>query len=378
MSGLKAGAYKIEITPDEPVFLAGFGQNRRSTGIHDDLNARCLVVESNGARLGIVALDLIGLFNEDVAEIRGRCGIDGMILACTHVHSGPDTLGLWGPNNDESGVDERYVHFLKARVSECVKGAVSGMEHATLSLATINAPGISMNVRDSTNLDDEFLVAKLEGEGGGTIATLVNFASHPEVLGDHNTVITADFPGFACDIIEHELGGCAIYLNGAIGGMVTPDVLREDFESAANVGQKVASSALDALDHAELQEEPRVDYRRSAIQVPMENERFSELQRRGVLKRRLYDGRLKTEVTLARVGGAQFATIPGEAFPNLGLDLKRMMKARYKFVLGIAEDELGYIMQESDYRRKLYSYERSMSAGVMTWPIVKEALADLI
>lgn len=378
MSGLKAGANKIEITPYGPVFLAGFSQNRRSTGIHDDLYARCLVMESNGILLGIVALDLIGLFNEDVAEIRGRCGIDEMILACTHVHSGPDTLGLWGPNNDESGVDEKYAYFLKARISECVKKAVSELAHATLSLATADAPGISKNVRDRTNLDDGLLVAKLEGKGGGTIATLVNFASHPEVLGDHNTMITSDFPGYACNVIEHELGGCAIYLNGAIGGMVTPDVLREDFESAANVGQKVASRALYAFDHAELQEEPRVDFKRSVIQIPMENDNFSELQRRGVLKRRLYDGRLRTEVTVARVAGAQFATIPGEAFPNLGLELKRMMKARYTFVLGIAEDELGYIMQESDFKLKLYGYEQSMSVGAMTWPILKEALADLI
>jgi len=378
MSSLRAGAHKIPITPAEPAFLAGFSQNRRSTGIHDDLYARCLVVESNGMRLGIVALDLIGLFNDDVAEIRRRCGIDGMIMACTHVHSGPDTLGLWGPNYEESGVDERYVNDLKARISECVKKAISGMARATLSFATIDAPGISKNVRNSGNLDDELLVAKLEGQDGGTVATLVNFASHPEVLGDHNTSISADFTGYACDIIESELGGCAIYLNGAIGGMVTPDVLREDFENAADVGRKVARRALDALDGAEPQEEPRVSFRRSSIQIPMENDNFSELQRRGVLKRGIFYGRLKTEVTVARIAGAQFATVPGEAFPNLGLELKGMMKAKYKFVLGIAEDELGYIMQESDFKLKLYSYEQSMSVGARTWPILKGALVELI
>jgi hypothetical protein len=265
MSSLRAGAYRISITPTETAFLAGFSQDRRSTGVHDDLYARCLALESNGVQLGIVALDLIGLFNGDVLEIRRLCGKEGMIIACTHVHSGPDTLGLWGPSFERSGVDERYVSFLKARVCECIQRAFSRMEDVTLSLAVVDAPGISKNVRNSSNLDNELLVAKLERPNGCTIATLVNFASHPEVLGDHNTLFSADFPGFACNSIEHELGGRAIYLNGAIGGMVTPDVKREDFENAEDVGQMVAQRALKAINRSEPQEEQGISLRRLAI-----------------------------------------------------------------------------------------------------------------
>jgi hypothetical protein len=112
--------------------------------------------------------------------------------------------------------------------------------------------------------------------------------------------------------------------------------------------------------------------------MPLENRNFSELHRRGVLRREIFNGHLKTEVTVTRVAGAQFVTIPGEAFPNLGLELKRMMRGKYKFVLGIAEDELGYIMQESDFKLNLYSYEQSMSVGPKTWPILRKAIAEIV
>jgi len=378
MSCLRAGAYRIEITPYETAFLAGFSRDRRSTGVHDDLYARCLVLESKGIKLGFVALDLIGLFNGDVFEMRRLCGMEEMIVACTHTHSGPDTIGLWGPSPESSGVDERYVNFLKAKVSECIRRAISSMADAKLSLSARDASGISKNVRKSSNLDNELLVAKLERPNGGTIATLINFASHPEVLGDHNTLISADFPGYTCNSIEHEIGGCAIYLNGAIGGMVTPDASQEDFESTEVIGHKVAKKTIEAFDGAELQEEPRISLRRSRIRIPLVNDNFSELLSRGVLRRERFDGHLWTEVTVARVAGAQFATIPGEAFPDLGLEIKKMMRAKYKFVLGIAEDELGYIMQESDFKLKLYNYEQSMSVGPKSWPILKEAVSLLL
>lgn len=290
----------------------------------------------------------------------------------------PDTIALWGPSPESSGIDERYVNFLTAKVSECIRRAISSMADAKLSLSAIEASGISKNVRKSNNLDNELLVAKLEKPNGSTIATLINFASHPEVLGDHNILISADFPGYACNSIEHEIGGCAIYLNGAIGGMVTPDASQEDFESTEIIGLKMAKKAIEAFDGAELQEEPRISLRRSRIRIPLVNDNFSELLSRGVLRRERFDGHLWTEVTVARVAGAQFATISGEAFPDLGLEIKKMMRAKYKFVLGIAEDELGYIMQESDFKLKLYNYEQSISVGPKSWPILREAVSLLL
>src|SRR5689334_8440821 len=71
---MRAGAAMRVITPDltkhAPVYMAGFGHNRRATAIHDDLYARCLAIQPGQTPLIMCGVDSIGLFWEDVQRIR--------------------------------------------------------------------------------------------------------------------------------------------------------------------------------------------------------------------------------------------------------------------------------------------------------------------
>ena len=101
---LRAGAAKAVITPDvhaTRVYMAGYGQNRVATGVHDDLYARCLALGAGDQTLVVCAADLIGLFYDDVLKIRERVKaqapeVTHLIVASTHDHEGPDTLGTVG------------------------------------------------------------------------------------------------------------------------------------------------------------------------------------------------------------------------------------------------------------------------------------------
>ncbi|TAL62189.1 MAG: hypothetical protein EPN88_13630, partial [Bacteroidetes bacterium] len=130
-SGLKAGFAALPITPEvpdkwidkngdakykpkdgdtftdgngngkfDPVWIAGFGHRRAAAGIHDDLWARTIVIDDGQTRLAIVSLDVIGLMNNSVNDVRKmispEAGISYVIIASTHSHEGPDLLGLWG------------------------------------------------------------------------------------------------------------------------------------------------------------------------------------------------------------------------------------------------------------------------------------------
>src|SRR6516165_1137685 len=100
---LRAGAGKTAVTPDphkSKVYLAGFGHNRVATGVHDDLYARCLALGIAKETLVVCSIDLIGLFYEDVITIRRAFqqtipAGPALIVASTHTHGGPDTLGLY-------------------------------------------------------------------------------------------------------------------------------------------------------------------------------------------------------------------------------------------------------------------------------------------
>lgn len=221
-----AGASKTIITPKKEVYLAGFDANRKSKGIHDDLYARVIMLDDGKNTIGLVSLDLIGLFYDDVERIRKNVSEKyghNIMIASTHTHSGPDTLGYFGGTllgiPIKSGVDKEYMSGLEKKVEEGINRAIKNMENAKLEFTSIKAPEhISKNIRIEGYKDDELTVMKVNNLKGKTIATIVNYASHPEILWDKNKMISADFVGYLCKNLEKELGGVsAIFLNGALG-----------------------------------------------------------------------------------------------------------------------------------------------------------------
>lgn len=132
----RVGAARRVITPwlgSRPVYLAGFSRNRRATSVHDDLHARALAVANASTTFVIVSCDLIGLPRRDVLALRAAFAEQSsdpnitLIVACTHTHSGPDTIGLWGPNDATDGVNDDYMTFLH---SEIVAAALEAVQPA--------------------------------------------------------------------------------------------------------------------------------------------------------------------------------------------------------------------------------------------------------
>src|SRR5262249_20325254 len=150
---LRAGFAEADITPtvggERPVYLAGFGQNRKATGVHDSLKARAVVLEHDGRRVPLVALDVIGFFHPNVVHVREQLPAFAYVLvASTHNHEGPDTLGLWGPNPFKSGVDPEYLKFIDGQVVKAVKEAAGKARPVRARLGTATAPELLRDSRE--------------------------------------------------------------------------------------------------------------------------------------------------------------------------------------------------------------------------------------
>ncbi|MCS6918652.1 MAG: neutral/alkaline non-lysosomal ceramidase N-terminal domain-containing protein [Fimbriimonadales bacterium] len=222
---LQAGAAASKITPSKQVYLAGYSPNRPNTGgVHDDIWVRVLVLQVGQERIAIAVCDLLGLLRDDVQKIRQRVRAvppNRVIVACTHVHSAPDTIGLWGPQPTVSGRDNEYVNFVIDTVARTIDEAASRLQPATMGFAKTRVEGIAYNYRVKEILDTEAAVLQVRSKADNKpIATLTNFACHPEVL--NNDQLTADFPNWFYRTIEAQGGGVAIFVNGALGGMVSP------------------------------------------------------------------------------------------------------------------------------------------------------------
>jgi hypothetical protein len=298
---LRAGAAKTSITPDvqaAKVYMAGFGSNRVATGVHDNLYARCLAIGAGGKTLVVCAADLIGLFHQDVLKLRSKVetqlpGVTQVIVASTHDHEGPDTMGLWGPAPLKSGVDVKYLDSVIDRIAETAVRAAKNMQDARMTLARDDSPLLQSLQGDSRPpyvKDPHLFVMRLTAAANGkSIATLVNWSDHPETLDSKNTLITADYPHWLCQYVEEHEGGTAVFMNGSIGGLLstlgdqvslldpqTGQVAKDGtWEKAKLAGDAVGEMTVRALRrNGQSVNVDQMVIRKSVIYIPLSNRLF--------------------------------------------------------------------------------------------------------
>jgi hypothetical protein len=392
---MNAGYAQAIITPrlDKPVYLAGFGQNRQAESVHDDLFVRAIALSDGDTRLVLCSLDLIGFFQNYVAEVARRVKLEypnvHILIASTHTHHGPDTMGIYGPDDKTTGVDLAYIANLQdkvvATILECLemKYQVSAMKSGS-----VHVPGIAKNARDPEIVDDELAVFQLLNADHNPIVTFVNFPCHPEVLFDKNTRITSDYPGVLRRTVEAETLAPCVFTSGALGGMMTPDVTDHTFEEAQEMGVKLARAGLDLLQKTRSISKIGIYFNRHTISARLTNILFKIAIRRGLLPEpRDHRGYVITEANLIRIGGCWLVSVPGELLPKLGLEIKKRLKdagAQVAGVIGLGNDELGYILPKEDFRYPLNPfrpgshYEETMSISKEIGPQVMEAVDDLL
>ncbi len=461
-SGFLASAGKADITPslERTVYVAGYGsKGRPATGVHDPLWARGIALQKDKATVVLVNLDLIGFPRPYVERIRE--GFDGVyiLVASAHTHSGPDTLGLWGPKMGHSGVDPVYIDLVIDRTRSLIKGLLKDLRPAKLTAAQtdVDPKGLTRDLRDPVVIDDTLTAIKIVASAtGAPIATLVNWSCHPEVLGPDNTLITSDFPHYLRARIESSSKGTAVFFAGSIGGLLSPDASADTFSEAERIGTSLAEHALKALmDKSVSLDQTTLTVSTAAVRLPVENILYLAVLKTAAHGRPIFDahGRriglpywshwpgllkplaawlhmrilrgkapwLESEMALVRFGDRlSILAVPGELFPELYLggydgsksfqydvtskhnprppDLKRAptggylkdrMDTRLKLVFGLANDEIGYIVPEYDFRinklspflyprPKGHHYEETNSVGSQAAKLIVETAGFLI
>lgn len=383
---LEVGFASEKITPSGPVWMAGFGAGRRSLGVHDDLFVRVLVLRQGQAKILLAAFDLVGLQGDQMAAVKAAVADfapEQMIVASTHTHSGPDVMGMWGPIEMTSGIDPAYIRSLGQKLAAAADRAESGLRPARVFSAVYKmAPEIMFNANLGEPMDETMGLLVFRGLDGGTIATLVNAAGHPETMWGDNRHLTSDYPGRVCALIEEKLGGGAIFFNGALGAMITPNLPQSregrGWETLERVSQSVFAEVERGMALLEEEKEPNLRLKRATILCPVKNTRFTLGALLGILKRSVHPGlELSLTVSALEVGSIQAVTFPGEAYPKLGLKVRAMQKPK-SFQFGLADDEVGYIIYPDDARIPLYGYEASVCVNPELSVMIEKTLAALL
>lgn len=369
-----------------PTWLAGFSVARTALSVHDPLWARAILFEKGGTRVLLVACDLIGYLHPRVEKLRGKIrGVDRVIFASTHVHSGPDTVGLWGPFPGVTGLSESYLEQLESAVLECAARAIRSRVPATLFAGEGHVDGVCKDIRPPDIRNETAAALLARDRGGKPIAVLVNFAMHPEGMGSKNRAVSSDYPHYLREAVERDFpGAIAVFVSGDLGGMQTPDVKEHSWEEIRRCGQTIAARAGEVLSSAAETRVPEVKFASLPVDFPMENRKFLTAFRLGTFGKDLSGAVqdrggelvLRSEVSALRLGDILLVTVPGEAFPEVGKEVFGLMEARHKFLIGLGQDEIGYILPKADFDPK--KYEESMSLGPETAPTLLDALKNLL
>jgi hypothetical protein len=350
------------------VWIAGFSNGRAATGVHDDVWARAIVITKGDLSIGLVSLDLVGFFHDDVVRVRlaaAQAGLDldHVLVASTHTHEGPDTMGIWGANPGKSGYDPAYVsdRVIAGAVAALVE-AQATLRPAQVKLAVTSAPEYVNDTRLPTVIDQALTVVQLEDPGtGDPVATAAFWGNHPEALSSKNTLISSDFPHYLRDELEARYPGApAVFFNGSLGGLSTtiglnvcPDAMGEDtcpqgtWERAETIGRGAATAAADALEGSGARtvsgDELELSVSRRSFLLRTSNGALAFAFWLGLLPRILFwtdsgkllsaeelDGLsptsitdepigLQTEVGVVQLGPVSIVSVPGELYPELWL-----------------------------------------------------------
>jgi len=118
---LEVATATVDITAPTGYPMGGYGARKGvSTGVHDPLLAKALLIRSGGQQFGIVTYDLVGIASQRVArEAREVFGLSAVLQIASHTHSGPVPKNVKNPEHDPwyRGMEDKVLGALKAAQS---------------------------------------------------------------------------------------------------------------------------------------------------------------------------------------------------------------------------------------------------------------------
>lgn len=407
------------------IFMSGFGSNRLATGCNDDLWARTIVIESGDRRIAMTSVDLIGYlkhgtyygFQKAIDGLDPSLAIDNFVFSSTHQHQGPDTIGLWGFQEFSDGKFPAYLTFVDRMVARSIQQAVADLQPVaqvyamtTNSTADTNLKGLQVRTgcRPPWFFDEELRALRFADADGATLATVINWSTHPESLEDGNTLVSSDFVHYIREKVEAELGGTSVYFSGALGaaeivgdtcvdgadprnpdgsnefdrrddigvprtqalGEIVADVVVSRLRAAAPL--PVASAKVDSVEYFATGSNATFSFGATAGILDLDPERFKPENCPGNISD-LCAPVEQHVVSLSDASGTalvQMVTAPGEMFPELfyGVSAHRRtdcpaadtgrpeepsirdaMTAAHRWFIGLSPDQFGYIVPGYDF-----------------------------
>jgi hypothetical protein len=384
-----AGAAIRTINPEkDSLYIAGGKANRPFIDVHDNLYVKAMVVSNRTNNITMLTFDCIGLLYPQLQAIRSRIkselpliNPEHIVMSSTHTHSGPDVVGIWGKDLAHSGVNDKHMQLIVDRAVEAIKEATQARKPVNISFGSGSfGEDWVKNISEPGELDRSVSIIQLTDLNGKSIAMLTNFACHPTIMDDASTAASSDYVWGYYKYLDSAQGGVNMFLQGAIGGWIQPEGVPHTFDQANYYGTSLGKYVFGLTKNKNASK--NINFNAVKVDFPLSNPSFQMLSKAGIIKRD-FGKTVSSEIAYFNIGDASFATHPGETCPALGLATKELMNNKGpKFVLGLSQDALGYIIKPSffDLSKNIphSEYLTGMSIGPATMGIILSNLKALI
>ncbi len=402
---LRAGAATSHITPALGCSLAGGMTDRIATDVHDELHVRGLALDNGAARIALAVVDSCvvprSIIDRAKELIQTHTGLppSHVLVSATHTHSAPPATHLF-----QSLPDPQYTEFLTTRIADCVRLAVKRLQPARIGWAVgreerlvfnrryfmkpgtipadpfgraadrvqMNPPVGSPNIIKAAGpTDPDVGVVVIETPEGRPICVLGNYALH-YVGGGGGADITADYYGaWANAMLRLAAQPFVPILSNACSGNINgvnflapkpvrlpPYVQMQQYADTLAAECRRVWGAMRFTDSVELA--ASIEELDLATRVPTAEELDAArkllagagpgpykdrplIYARETVFLSEYPKRVRTPIQALRVGSLAIATFPGEAFVEMGLEVKAKSPFKPTLLIELANDYRGYL-----------------------------------
>jgi hypothetical protein len=254
------GAAKINITPDYPIRLSGYGARaKESEGVDQCIFAKALAIGSNKEGPAVVLMvENVAvpayLRDEVAARLAKKAKVrnERVALCCTHIHTGPmltdacaDLFGADIPADHQQRID-RYTRELTDKLEQVALAALKARRPATLSRGQTKA-GFAWNRRPQPGpVDQDLPVLVARDKSGKIIALWASYACHCTTMADTPNRLCGDWAGFAAEYLERDHPGAIALVTLGCGADADPKP-RTGLEFAKQNGAAISSAVHDLL-----------------------------------------------------------------------------------------------------------------------------------
>jgi neutral ceramidase len=355
-SEFKAGAARRDITPRDPVPMWGYGarHDALSDGMLDPLYAAALVIQAGDKKLAIVGLDLGRAPAERSLQnirkrIKDQAGIEYSFIAGSHTHHGPvlELTNEEGKGKGRFDAALRYYGQMEDGIVAAILDANSRLTPAKMAAGSVQLEGFNRNRHTKIEpkpSDRELAIMRFDGMSGKTLCILVNFAAHPTNIDAKVLKLSADYVGAMKSEIERQMGGVAIFMQGAAGDQSANKKSEADY---AQFGRALAAEAVKVASGLSPQEisnpslqveeerfvfKSRVDLANPLVRGAYEKAFFPELIPNFIDE---YAEGVRPRLTIAMLNGdIALVGVSGEFFSNHSIRLKARARVGHLFFFG--------------------------------------------